>query len=439
MPSQFRRISLWSSLLVAAPAIAQLPFGPESQANAYTTYGQWAPAVAVAPDGTFVVVWASEGSSGTDTSQASVQARRFGNAGGPLGAQFQVNQWTPGAQVPTGVLMDEDGEFTVIWADITNSPCCYGSEAVGRRFSATGVALGAEFVVAPYEEYAGGVSAAGGPGGEFVAARTNYGIVTVWRYGASGNGLGEFTILPEAGHQLSSEAVVVAPGGEFVVAWLDAIVESYQPVSRDIRAQRYDDAAMPVGGEIQIASVGSGWPDKIGLARNGAGDFLVVWRDGLSVGNDTSETSIQARAFDAQGVALGPQLQVNDLTSGFQVSPSVAAAPDGSFVVAWRDGDAYGYYGGGDGSASGIRARHLSPNGVPRGSSFAVNSLTTGVQASPEVAVLPAGNFLVAWSSETSSGSDTSYESIQLRRFRAALFADGFESGGLSRWVQGGD
>jgi hypothetical protein len=409
------------------------------QANAYTTGEQWAPAVAVAPDGTFVVAWTSEGSYGSDDAQSSVQARRFGNAGGPLGAQFQVNQWTPRPQIPTGVLMDEDGEFTVIWVSVENSPCCYGSSASGRRYSASGVPSGPEFTVAPYEEYAVGVSAAGRPGGEFVAVRANYGIVSVWRYGASGNGLGEFTILPAADHVLSNGAVAVAPEGEFVVAWLDTTVENYQPVSRELRAQRYDAAAVPVGGEIQIAASGTGSPGRVRLARNAGGNFLLVWSDEVSVGDDTSETSVQARAFDAQGVALGPQLQINDLTSGYQASESVAAAPDGSFVVAWRDGDAYGYSGGGDGSGSGVRARHLSPNGVPRGSSFAVNSLTTGVQASAEVAVLPAGNFLVAWSSDVSSGSDSSYESIQLRRFRAALFADGFEGGDASRWIQGGD
>lgn len=425
------------AILTSAPLVAQLPFGPEVQANAYTTFGQWAPAVAVAPDGTFVVAWSSEGSSGTDTSQASVQARRFGNAGGPLGAQFQVNQWTPGAQVPTGVLIDGDGEFTVIWADVENSPCCYGSASIGRRFSATGVALGAEFAVSPYEEYASGARAAGRPGGEFVAVRANYGNVTIWRYGAAGNPQDELTILPEASHQFSNGAVAVAPGGEFVVAWVDTLVEDYQPVARQLRAQRYDAGALPVGGQIQISSAGTGDLGGVRLARSGVGDFLVVWDASTSVGDDTSETSIQARAFDAEGVALGPQLQVNDLTAGFQVSASAAAAPDGSFVVAWQDGDAYS--GGGDGSATGVRARHLSANGVPRGSSFAVNSLTSGVQASPEVAVLPAGNFLVAWSSQVSSGGDTSYESIQLRRFRAALFADGFESGDAGRWVSGGE
>lgn len=83
--------------------------------------------------------------------------------------------------------------------------------------------------------------------------------------------------------------------------------------------------------------------------------------------------------------------------------------------------------------------RHLGADGVPRGSSVAVNSLTTGDQSEPAISVLPAGNFVVAWTSEVSDGGDDSQASIQFRRFRPALFADGFERGDVSRWTTGGD
>lgn len=50
----------------------------EAQVNAYTTSWQQRPAVAVGPEGDFVVVWDSQGSYGDDDSYLSIQARRFG-------------------------------------------------------------------------------------------------------------------------------------------------------------------------------------------------------------------------------------------------------------------------------------------------------------------------------------------------------------------------
>ena len=50
--------------------------------------------MAAAPDGDFVVVWESNGSSGTDTSSWSIQGQRYASNGSTLGAQFQVNTYT---------------------------------------------------------------------------------------------------------------------------------------------------------------------------------------------------------------------------------------------------------------------------------------------------------------------------------------------------------
>ena len=86
------------AILASAPQIAQLPIGPEVQANTYTTFGQWAPAVTVAPDGTFVVTWSSETSSGDDTSNESIQLRRFHAAVFADGFEGgDVSRWTSGS------------------------------------------------------------------------------------------------------------------------------------------------------------------------------------------------------------------------------------------------------------------------------------------------------------------------------------------------------
>jgi hypothetical protein len=71
----------------------------------------------------------------------------------------------------------------------------------------------------------------------------------------------------------------------------------------------------------------------------------------------------------------------------------------------------------------------------PNGGEFQVNTYTTNDQRVPAVAVDGQGNFVVAWQSYSSSGTDTSYSSIQAQRYDA-LFRDGFESGTTGRWSQ---
>ena len=49
-------------------------------------------------NGDFVVVWSSLGSTGNDTSERSVQARRFASDGTPLTGDLQVNTYTTSTQ-----------------------------------------------------------------------------------------------------------------------------------------------------------------------------------------------------------------------------------------------------------------------------------------------------------------------------------------------------
>lgn len=52
------------------------------------------------------------------------------------------------------------------------------------------------------------------------------------------------------------------------------------------------------------------------------------------------------------------------------------------------------------------------------GAEFQVNSYTTNGQTKPEVAVGIGGDFVVAWRSDDSSGTDDGSDSIQARIFR---------------------
>lgn len=93
------------------------PLGDEFRINTYTAGLQAAPRIAMAPDGDFVVVWGSQGQDGTSS---SVYGQRYSNNGSPLGNEFQVNSYTPDSQHSASVAVAPDGSFVVVWASFPN-------------------------------------------------------------------------------------------------------------------------------------------------------------------------------------------------------------------------------------------------------------------------------------------------------------------------------
>ena len=108
----------------------------------------------------------------------------------------------------------------------------------------------------------------------------------------------------------------------------------------------------------------------------------------------------------------------------------MAVDADGEFVVAWTsDGS-----GGSDSNSYSIQGQRFDSAGEPLGDPFQVNTYTTDSQESPAVAAEADGDFVVVWQSRGSSGSDSSLMSILGQRFVTPIFADGFESGDTSAW-----
>jgi hypothetical protein len=102
----------------------------------------------VRADGSFIVVWESEGSFGSDSSTFSIQARRYDDTGAALGPEFQVNSYTTSYQTSSAVAVDSTGGFVVAWSSL-GSP---GSDALSwsvqaRPFDNGGVAVADQFQV----------------------------------------------------------------------------------------------------------------------------------------------------------------------------------------------------------------------------------------------------------------------------------------------------
>ena len=116
--------------------------GPEFLVNAFTASQERRPSVAMSASGEFVVVWESN-QAGEDS--YGVFGRRFDADGTALGADFHANMHTTYAQYEAAVAMGPNGDFVIVW----NSYWQDGQNGgvFGRRYDASGAPQGPEFAV----------------------------------------------------------------------------------------------------------------------------------------------------------------------------------------------------------------------------------------------------------------------------------------------------
>jgi len=243
-----------------------------------------------------------------------VVARLFDGPQSPSGAEIVVSDPLVGGAYPA-ISSDSTDAFVVVW-EAEEIPT-RSVDVFARRFDSSGGALGPPFRV----------------------NTTVLGFQTHARIAHLGN-------------------------DSFVVVWDGASTAS--GTSKEVWAQLYDSTGVTVGGELQVNenTVGTQWLATV--AALSGGGFVVGWYSGPS-----GVPSVFARVFDASGTALGSELQVDDVAdpkpSG---SPTVAAAPDGGFVVGWHD------------QGNGSRARRFDASGSAAGPSF---DLLAGVDVGGDV------------------------------------------------------
>ena len=395
----------------------------------------------------------------------------------PVGYEFLVNSYTTASHNSPAVATDGHGNFVVVWSTYAG--------VYGRRFSAYGVPLGGDFLVA---------ADTGGPHSPALAASPNGNFVVVWsssgadgssfgilgrRFDASGAPLGgPFPVNSYTTERQVRPAVSADANGNFVVAWESFAQDA--PANYGVFVQRFDGSGTPQGAEFRVNSYTADYFGNQSLPTVGsdaAGNFLVVWVDHFEFFG-LEDHSLQGQRFDAAGVPQGTQFQVNAATASTQ-SPDIAMNESGNFVVVWantssgfpfgdsvvmgRRFDAAGAPQGADfqvntavtgaqGSAavdmdangrfavvwhstryggslldSGVFAQQFDASGAPVGSEFRVNSYTTGTQRAPAIASSPDENFVVVWESPDQGG-------LIGQLYGDLVFRDGFETGDFSRW-----
>lgn len=406
-------LQVWS----APPPV---PVGGQFQVNSYWTSRQETPAVAAAADGSFVVVWMSNGSSGGDSSSFSIQGQRYSPAGSPLGGQFQVNSITTDSQLQPAVAADAAGAFVVVWS--SGSPA--GWAIAGQRFAASGAPAGGEFAVSSTDpQYQEWPAVAADADGDFVVAWARQGAngsdsfwgVQARRFTAGGTPAGAaFQVNTFTSSFQRLPAIASDPEGDFVVVWQSVGSAGNDNSEYSVQGQRYTSAGTATGGEFQVNTYTSSFQSTAAIGAGGDGSFVVAWDSMGSGEGDNSETSVHAQRFSAAGVAQGGEFQVNAYSTNYQWLPAVAVDGEGDFVVVWQSMGASS----GDTAGYSLHAQRYSAAGTALGDAFQVNSYTTSDQTASAVAVDADGDFVVVWKSTGSSFGDNSLGSIQGQRFR---------------------
>ena len=264
-----------------------------------------------------------------DGSKIGVFATVYDRDGRVRVPEFRVNDVTAGRQDKPGAVMNESGEFAIVWTSNEDYP-----EAVKlKRYRANGAALTGEVTVTRRDVNQTGPKLAMDRLGNFVVTwQDRLGVDFIWsrwfqRFNSAGVAQGAAVRI---GTEQENGAAYVAmdPFGNFVVVWrapgAGGVSNTFE-----IYAQRYNAAGSAVGGRLRVnaSTINEGnvlGSPAMSVAMNDLGSFVVVRESFFS-------RRIYARHFRSDGSAVEPAEVELAVGSG----PEVAMDAFGNYTVTW--------------------------------------------------------------------------------------------------------
>ena len=319
------------------------------------------------------------------------------------GPEFPVNTHTVGDQLIPGFAADPSGNVLVVWQDEGYAD---GSEhgIFGRRFSADENPLGDDFQINTFTAGRQNTPSIAAVSDGFVVAWRSRGLdgdgyaVVAQRLNAEGGRVGdEFVVNTYTTGDQSGPCVAALAGGGFVIAWTS------EELLQRVAARVFDAGGVPLGDEFQVNDETTHYAGAMAVAPDAVGGFVVAWSD-LDVDFVTQHG--RARHVDGTGTSLDPEVDL-----GTDVYPFLIARPGGDFFVLWNGPSVSDPDGG-------ILGRTLSADASGLGTPFQVNANGPGYQDTPRLAFDALGGFMVTWTDH--SGRDGSGNGVYARAFDAA-------------------
>ena len=231
----------------------------------------------------------------------------------------------------------------------------------------------------------------------------NYGVLVSATPGSSGTvGLAiNASLLDPTGAPMGSPIVVNSPqltldqhpavavdtDGSFIVAWTS---------NTTIELQRFSATGDAIGTATAVS--GSKIADDASIAYTTDGAFVVTYQ----AINGTQLQDVYGQLYTSAGVASGAAFVVNTTTAGNQQNARVASDAAGDFVVAWQ--------GTSGANLDEIYDQRFTATGTRVGSQTVVNTTVAGNQADPDIAVTPAGSFIVSWDTNSITTTEIDFQ-----------------------------
>lgn len=322
--------------------------------------------------------WAAKGAAIWISTAALVAGPAAGQL--PIDGPILVNSATQaGDQIGPSVGMADDGRLRVFWSDRT------AVDVAQRAFAADGTPFNAS---APNQTDNGERGAFGSVNGSndwivgWGSDQQPDGGLDLFARRSSNNGgtlATEFQVNTSPAIDVTgSSRLSRADDDSYVAIWRDDLAPG------DLQFRKFALNGTPVTGDLLANETNEPDLADFDVAAAPDGSFLIAWQAGEAL-----LEQVYARCFDANGVAFGPQFVVPAELPSRNLNPRVAVDGLGFYVIAWIEG----------GSAD-LEWRRFGPDCLPRGGDrLAVAGGATGTRE-PELDMARDGAMVFAWNSQ---------------------------------------
>lgn len=327
---------------------------------------------------------------------------------------FNANHSTGGNQLKPDIAQAANGDWAAVWQDDSDSNNIHrillrGFDKDGNQRLAESVVntTGVNTIDATVPKIAMCAD------GRFVVAyQVGANAIYMRTYNANGtaNGTADQLVVYAGSGTARNPDVEIDDTGNFIVVWED---DSDGNGSYQIRARGFSFNYAQRFAAKTINSIAAGQQLNPAIAMAPNGDYVVAWDDDQE---SDGLCEIGIRGFLANETQRFTQAFANTTTTGQQRHPDVAMDPAGRFVAIWEDdADSNGSFQ--------IRARGFSATGTQIIPEMDVNLLSTGNQLNPSVTMDSVGNWFAVWE-DSRTGEGYQIVSQEFKITGARVFAD---------------
>ncbi len=376
------------------------PNGSDFHVNTYIFNEQEDPAIAVYPNGSFVVVWSSWQGMGL----WGIYGQRYYSNGTKLGGEFEIedvaSEWD---QHPDIAINPATNDFVVVWD--TTDPFPY-QHIYMKIFNSDGTPKTSSIMVNTYTtSYQDEPAVACSSNGNIVVAWNSweqdgsyYGVYGQ-RFDSNGNPLGsEFRVNTFTDSWQAFPDVVCLSNDRFIIVWMSYSIDA-------IFGQKYFSNGNTWGSEFRVSSTNGWYEQNPSIARDASNNFIVVWK---STARSSGEEGIYFQRYFASGSVMGSETMVVAAPNSEWAETDVVCTSDDDYLITWDannqetgDWDVY--------------LQKLGSDGIKIGETLRVSENYTNDQKHSKIGIDSNDKFVAVW--QSFDMSDDSDFGIYGRRF----------------------